>query len=80
MNDLVEPKVQCFFCRKHFNFGVHKYYGRYIKEYKMNVCDSCMRGNWDGLNPGLESKFEEHLRANNIPFPERNSKGWYPLS
>jgi hypothetical protein len=71
---------KCFFCNLSFKFGNHKYYGEYLPNYQLYICGSCLRGNWDGLNPRLEDKFEEHLKAKNLPIPERNDKGWYPLS
>lgn len=80
MTDNNEHKVVCFFCGQSFHFGNHKYYGKYLPNYQLNVCDSCQRGNWDGLNPGLENKFEKHLISKNLPIPKRNANGWYQLS
>jgi hypothetical protein len=80
MTDNNEHKEVCFFCNQYFNFSNHKYYGKYLSNYQLNVCDSCLKGNWDGLNPDLEDKFEKHLKTKNLPIPKRNTKGWYPLS
>lgn len=68
----------CDICGQKYQFGNHKYDGKYIPKYKLNVCMSCYEGNWDGWAPHYEQKFIEHLNQNGLPLPERNSKGWFP--
>ncbi len=34
---------------------------------------------WDGIGPSHENKFVSLLEQKNIPLPQRNEKGWYPL-
>lgn len=77
--DETEIKERCFFCNRLFHFGNHKYYGEYVAKYKLSICSSCKSSNHDGLNPSYNKKFEDHLKTNNIPIPERNAKGWYPV-
>jgi hypothetical protein len=71
--------IKCDLCSMSFQFGPHKYDGKHLAHYNMSVCNSCLRGNWDGIGPMLEPRFIKHLKDNNIPLPERNNKGWYQL-
>ncbi len=70
--------MACDTCAKQFQFGPHRYEGRPIKLYGVTVCDSCWNGNWDGWAPHFEPILKEHLKRNNLPEPQRNSKGWLP--
>lgn len=72
--------IKCDLCNMSFQFGPHKYDGKYLSQYKMSVCQSCLRGHWDGVGPSHEEQFKNHLEANNIPLPQRNAKGWFPLN
>lgn len=71
--------IKCDLCYRSFQFGPHRYDGEYLSQYKMAVCDWCLRGHCDGVGPSHEDQFKKHLDANNIPLPERNAKGWFPL-
>lgn len=77
-----EEKImkKCDLCYMSFQFGPHRYDGKYLSNYKMLVCSGCLRAHWDGVGPSHEKQFIKHLDANNIPLPERNAKGWYPLN
>jgi len=70
--------LQCFMCRKEFQFSPHIYAGRHIPAYNITVCDTCYKSNWDGWAPHYERKLIEHLKKENLPIPERNEKGWLP--
>lgn len=70
----------CQLCgRRHFFGDNHRYYGKFIAAYQMQVCSGCLDGNSDGLAPHFDKTFEAHLTKMGIPFPKRNPKGWYPL-
>jgi hypothetical protein len=69
----------CFLSDRPFPFSQGKYYGRWIPAYRLSVCASCLKGNWDGLNRRYESKFEKHLYKNSIFLAHRNNKGLYPI-
>ena len=53
--------------------------GRTLRHYEMFVCNSCFESNWDGFPPHLEAAFVRHLNDRNIPLPQRNENGRYPL-
>lgn len=71
--------VRCDLCNMSFQFGPHRYDGKHLSQYKMSVCNNCLRAHRDGVGPSHEDKFEKHLQENKIQLPERNTKGWYPL-
>ena len=68
----------CRMCGASFEHGPHVYQGREIKRYKLLVCESCHKSNAEGWKPALEGKLLDHLRANNLPVPQRNAKGLIP--
>jgi hypothetical protein len=68
----------CQMCGAEYHMGAHRYDGKHIPRYNLDVCKSCYESNWDGWAPHYESKLVEHLRKQNLPLPERNEKGWYP--
>ncbi|MCP4178250.1 MAG: hypothetical protein GY756_10825 [bacterium] len=53
-------------------------YGQYIREYEITVCTPCYTSNWDGWNMTNTRKIIEHLKANGLPVPETNDKGFLP--
>ena len=69
---------QCDLCGSEYQFGPHKYDGKYIRRYELNVCKSCYDGNWEGWGPHCEERLIAHLKQKNIPIPEKNAKGWLP--
>lgn len=75
----LDHKAQCFFCNQPFNYGIHKYHGEWVPEFKLLICHSCQRANHDGLRHDWEAKFEKHLEYNNIPRPNKNIEGYYPV-
>ena len=70
--------IKCFICDKQFQFGNHHYEGHPSPKYDIMVCNSCWQGNWDGWASQYEEKLLSHLKNNNLPEPQRNSKGWLP--
>ena len=72
-------RVGCDLCGRSFQFGPHRYDGRWISHYQMSLCSICMSSNEDGIGPLREPIFEAHLKRNGIPLPSKNKKGWYPL-
>jgi len=69
----------CDLCGKEYQYGGGIYNGRNLSHYKLDVCNSCLRNNNDGLAPFYEAKFLAHLEKHNIPVPARNEKNWFPL-
>ena len=68
----------CDLCQKEFQFGPHKYDGKFISRYQMTVCGGCYKNNWDGWGPAVEGAFLAHLKSKGIPPPKRNQGGWFP--
>lgn len=69
----------CNLCGRAARMDKHLYDGRTLPHYEMFVCNSCFESNWDGLAAHFEPAFVQHLNDRNIPLPQRNEKGWYPL-
>jgi hypothetical protein len=69
---------KCDVCGAGFPFSHGQYRGHVITAYKMAVCEPCYKGNWDGWGPNSEGAVLDHLKANGIPVPPRNAKGWLP--
>lgn len=67
--------VSCFFCGGRFQFGPHRYAGRHITSWKIDICDACDAGNHDGLNPTWTGKIQQHLRAVEAPEPALTPAG-----
>ena len=70
--------LKCPLCYGEFQFGPHRYDGTAIPRYQITVCNSCHQSNWDGWAPHYEGHLIQHLKANNLPIPKRNAKGWFP--
>jgi hypothetical protein len=58
------PVYDCFLCDLPFQFGPQAYHGRHIGSWGVEICDNCLRGNWDGIVPQQNPRLLEHLRAN----------------
>ena len=72
--------VKCFLCESYFRFGPHDYDGKHLRKYLIDVCNFCLRSSKkDGINPRHEEKFLKHLEEKNLPVPERNENGLFPL-
>lgn len=68
----------CDTCGRLFQYGPHRYDGKYIPKYGITVCKTCWDGNWDGWAPHLEDKVTAKLMAAGKALPMRNTKGWLP--
>lgn len=68
----------CFICGQRFPFGPHRYEGKHVRAYRMNVCMPCWSGNWDGWAPHHEAKLLERLSDKGLPIPPRNDEGFLP--
>jgi hypothetical protein len=69
---------QCFMCGREYQYGPHKYEGREISRYKINVCNVCYDANRDGWSPEYQEKLIAHLKKEGIGIPARNREGWLP--
>lgn len=73
----IKVMIPCDMCGASFQFGPHRYDGKYIGAYKLTVCKTCFEANWDGWSPAYERRLEKHLRKNGIALPARNQLGHY---
>ncbi len=69
---------QCFLCKGQFQFGPGAYHGRWIREWKVSICDTCRRGNWDGIVPEVHPHLVDHLQAIAVDF-NANENGWIDI-
>jgi hypothetical protein len=67
--------VDCFMCKRPFQFGPHSYLGRRIAEWDIMVCDICYPSNWDGIMPERHPDLVPYLRSKGIEV-RYNSRGW----
>jgi hypothetical protein len=68
----------CQLCSSSYQMGPHRYDGKHIARYKLDVCGSCYSANWDGWGPNQERIILAHLEQKGIEVPNRNEKGWLP--
>jgi hypothetical protein len=59
-------QVQCFLCKKTFEFGPQRSEGRRIHDWGIMVCHSCRTANWDGIPPLSYPHLVDLLRTRGI--------------
>jgi hypothetical protein len=74
------PTETCFFCERPFIFGEQQYYGQYIHQWELCICDVCRSLNWDGINPRYEPRLLAHLSERLLLRPGRNARGLLVLA
>jgi hypothetical protein len=79
MSDPEKFMQPCDVCGSSFQYGPHRYAGRWLPRYQMLACDACLRGNHDGWGPVHEPRVLGHLERKGIEPPPRNEQGWLPL-
>ena len=70
--------IRCDACSSLFQFGPHAYRGTYIPTYKVTVCETCYRANWDGWAPHFDQAITAKLRELGVELPARNVAGLLP--
>ena len=70
--------VPCFLCEREFQFGPGRYAGRHIDAWAVNVCETCEKGNHDGLVIESHPRLVHHLAENGVVW-RRNARGWVDL-
>jgi len=58
--------VECFLCKRSFQFGPHIYVGKRIPPWGMMVCNECHRGNRDGIVPANHPHLVPYLQSRGI--------------
>lgn len=66
--------LECMFCGKEHT----KETGYYLDKYKLNLCNICHNGSWDGIPPVYQDIFVNHLKKEGLDLPTKNVKGFYP--
>lgn len=70
--------MKCPTCGFEFQFGPHRYDGKYLRAYQLTVCMSCYRANHDGWAPHLEPSIAAVLTARGLELPARNENDLLP--
>jgi len=70
----------CFTCNNKFQMEKHKYDGKWIQVYQIEVCIDCWHSNWDGWTPHFGNKIIEYLKEKGLQIPPMNEKGFLPRS
>lgn len=65
----------CFLCQRPFQCGPHVYNGRPIPDWGIEMCNTCIKSNWDGIVPSTHPRLIEHFKANGLT-PKLNASGW----
>lgn len=65
----------CILCDVPFQFGPHVYMGRHIAAWNVQICEVCIRANWNGIMTEQHPRLMEHLRKQGVPV-KLNPKGW----
>lgn len=68
----------CFLCGRAFQFGPNRYAGRAVAAWRIRICETCERSNWDGLVPEAHPKLMKHLADANIDI-RLNDRGWLAI-
>jgi len=68
----------CSLCGRPFQYGPHIYNGRHIAAWDVQLCDICLRSNWDGIVPERAPRLLSHLKQRNIPI-QLNASGWLDI-
>lgn len=76
-DDDFKVMIKCFLCGDEFQFGPHRYAGKYIHQWGMDVCEICLSSNRDGIVPGTYPHLEPYLASKCIKITY-NVKGWIP--
>jgi hypothetical protein len=70
---------ECELCGKDIQMGPHRYEGKMLSGYRLQVCVSgCYEGNLDGWTQHYEAKLLARLKELGIEPPPLNAKGWLP--
>lgn len=67
------PVYDCFLCKRPFQSG-----GRHIASWGLEICDSCLRRNSDGIVPQRHPRLLQHLRARDVKI-DLNPKGYLDI-
>jgi hypothetical protein len=68
----------CFLCSQPFQFGPGAYHGRHIRQWDVQLCDRCLRSNWDGIVMEGHPHLRQHLAEKGIEI-RLNASGWFDI-
>jgi hypothetical protein len=73
--ELDEPIMRtCFLCTRPFQHGP-SVYGKYVRQWDIEVCSQCYGGNHDGIVLQQHPRLVEHLNTKGIKY-KLNDRGW----
>ena len=79
MADDDEPIMEtCFLCTRPFHFGNHRWEGRHIPQWGVNLCDGCIKRNSNGVMPEARPHLIPYLESKGIEV-RYNAKGWIDI-
>src|ERR1700704_721238 len=58
--------IQCFLCKRQFQFGAHVYEGDRVRDWDVMVCHRCRRANYEGIVPAVHPHLIAHLKRKGI--------------
>jgi hypothetical protein len=70
--------IECFLCKRPFQFGEHIYDGRRVHAWDVMICNGCDKRNWDGVVPSARPHLVPFLQSKGIPV-KLNAKGWIDI-
>jgi hypothetical protein len=68
----------CQICNASYQMGIHRYDGKHIAKYNLDVCRTCYEANVDGWCPSVEGIILAHLKKLKMAVPERQADGYLP--
>jgi hypothetical protein len=68
----------CLLCSKPFQFGPSVYKGRHIPQWDAQLCDTCLRSNWDGIVLEAHPRLRQHLSEKGVEI-RLNASGWLDI-
>jgi hypothetical protein len=58
--------VGCFLCGNPFQFSRHRQDGRFVRGWKLSLCNSCLDANDAGVAPASHPRLMRHLADTSI--------------
>ena len=72
------PSADCFLCDRSFQYGPYWYHGRFMRLYRVVVCNDCWNGASQGWPPEHERLLLARLEELHLSPPRRGANGRLP--
>ncbi|HEX3723307.1 MAG TPA: hypothetical protein VHV31_10975 [Nitrolancea sp.] len=66
-DDGIKIMVPCGLCHREFQFGPHRYVGRWVRSWGISICDMCESANHDGIVPQQHPDLVRRLTDEGVP-------------